>query len=128
MPRVDACLRAECLRDCKTDRLTASMLSGVREVRGRPLLFLDTLPVPVKFSTHNRMDFRSGTRSRGGGFGSEYGTHAGASLKSFFHTAIDIDLHNVSEYTTFPSIWPVMCAPKNKFFFLMNGLVCAFIQ
>ena len=28
--------------------------------------FSDTLPVSLKFSTHNRMDFRSGTRSRGG--------------------------------------------------------------
>ena len=56
------CLRAERLGDCKTDRLTASMFSGVREVRGRPHLFSDTLPVSVKFS----MDFRSGTRSRVG--------------------------------------------------------------
>ena len=70
------CLRAERLGDCKTDRLTASMFSGVREVRGRPHLFSETLPVSLKFSTHNRMDFRSGTRSRGGGFGGEYGTHA----------------------------------------------------
>jgi len=46
----------------KTDRLTASMFSGVREVRGRPHLFSDTLPVSLKL-THNRMDFRSGTRS-----------------------------------------------------------------
>ena len=59
-------LRAERLGDCKTDRLTASMFSGVREVRGRPHLFSDTLPVSLKFSTHNTMDFRSGTRSRGG--------------------------------------------------------------
>ena len=60
------CLRAERMGDCKTDRLTASMFSGVREVRGRPHLFSDTLPVSLKFSTHNRMDFRPGTRSRGG--------------------------------------------------------------
>ena len=60
------CLRAEALGDCKTDRLTASMFSGVREVRGRPHPFLDTLPTSLKFSTQNRMDFRSGTRSRGG--------------------------------------------------------------
>ena len=33
------CLRAERLGDCETDRLTASMFSGVREVRGRPHLF-----------------------------------------------------------------------------------------
>ena len=33
------CLRAERLGDCKTDRLAASMFSGVREVRGRPHLF-----------------------------------------------------------------------------------------
>ena len=59
------CLRAERLGDCKTDCLTASMSSGVRELRGRPHLFSDTLPVSLKFSTHNRMDFRSGTRSRG---------------------------------------------------------------
>jgi len=59
------CLRAERLGDCKTDRLTAAMFSGVREVRGRPHLFSDTLPVSLKFSTHNRMDFWSGTRSRG---------------------------------------------------------------
>jgi len=58
------CLRAERLGDCKMDRLTASMFSDVREVRGRPRphLFSDTLPVSLKFSTHNRMDFRSGTR------------------------------------------------------------------
>jgi len=60
------CLRAERLGDCKTDRLTASMFSGVREVRGRPHIFSDTIPASLKFSTHNRMDFRSGTRSRGG--------------------------------------------------------------
>jgi len=66
MPRADACLRAEHLGDCKTDRLTASMFSSVQEVHGRPLLFLDTLPVPLKFKTHNRMDFRSGMQSRGG--------------------------------------------------------------
>jgi len=60
------CLRAERLGDCKTDRLTASMFSCVPEVRVRPHLFSDTLPVSLKFSTHNRMDFRSGTRSRGG--------------------------------------------------------------
>jgi len=60
------CLRTERLGDCKTDRLTASMFSGVREVRGRPHIFSDTLPLSLKFSTHNRMDFRSGTRSRGG--------------------------------------------------------------
>jgi len=59
-------LRAERLGDCKTDRLTASMFSGVREVRRRPHLFSDTLPVSLKFSTHNRTDFRSGTRSREG--------------------------------------------------------------
>jgi len=39
------CLRAERLGDCKTDRLTVSKFSGVREVRGRPHLFSDTLPV-----------------------------------------------------------------------------------
>jgi len=50
----------------KRDRLTVSMFSGVPEVRGRPHLFSDTLPVSPKFSTHNRMYFRSGTRSRGG--------------------------------------------------------------
>ena len=55
------------------DRLTASMFSRVREVRGHPRLFSDTLPVSLKFSTHNIMDFRSGPE---GGFGSEYGTHA----------------------------------------------------
>jgi len=60
------CLRAERLGDCKTDHLTASMFSGVREVPGRPHLFSDTLPVSQKFSTHNRTDFQSGTRSRGG--------------------------------------------------------------
>jgi len=60
------CLRAKRLGDCKTDRMTASMFSGVREVRGRPHLFSDTLPVLLKFSTHNTMNFRSGTRSRGG--------------------------------------------------------------
>jgi len=60
------CLRAERLGDYKTDRLTTSMFSGVREVRGRPHLFPDTIPVSLKFSTHNRMDFWSGTRSRGG--------------------------------------------------------------
>jgi len=60
------CLRAEHLGDCKTDRLTFSMFSGVPEVHGRPHLFSDTLPVSLKFSTHNRVDFRSGTRSRGG--------------------------------------------------------------
>ena len=60
------CLRAERLGDCKTDRLTASMFSVVREVRGLPHLFSDTLPVSLKFSTHNRIDFRSVTRSRGG--------------------------------------------------------------
>ena len=59
-------MRAERLGDSKTDRPTASMFSGVREVRGRPHLFSDTLSVSLKFSTHNRMDFRSGTRSRGG--------------------------------------------------------------
>ena len=37
----------------KRDRLTVSMFSGVPEVRGRPHLFSDTLPVPLKFSTHN---------------------------------------------------------------------------
>jgi len=47
------CLRAERLGDCKMDRLTASMFSGVPEVRGRPHLFSDTLPVPLKFSTRN---------------------------------------------------------------------------
>ena len=57
------CLRAERLGDCKTDRLTVSMFSGVPEVRGRPHLFSDTLPVSLKFSTHNTMYFRSGTRS-----------------------------------------------------------------
>ena len=46
MPRADACLHAERLGDCKTDRLTASMFSGVREVRGRPLLFLHTSRSP----------------------------------------------------------------------------------
>ena len=57
------CLRAERLGDCKTDRrLTASMFSAVRGSRGRPHLFSDTLPVSLKFSTHNRMD----SRSRGG--------------------------------------------------------------
>ena len=60
------CLRAECLGDCKTDHLTASMFSGVPEVCGHPHLFSDTLPVSLKFSTHNRMDVRSGTQSRGG--------------------------------------------------------------
>ena len=65
-PLFARCLRAERLGDCKTDRLTASTFSGVREVRGRPHLFSDTLPVSLKFSTHNRIDFRSGTRSRGG--------------------------------------------------------------
>jgi len=33
------CLRAERLGNCKTDRLTASMFSGVRKVHGRPHLF-----------------------------------------------------------------------------------------
>ena len=32
----------------------------------RPHPFSDTLPVSLKFSTHNRMDFRSGTRYRVG--------------------------------------------------------------
>ena len=59
------CLRAERLGDRKTDRLTASKFSGVRELRGRHL-FSDTLPISLKFSTPNRMDFWSGTRSRGG--------------------------------------------------------------
>ena len=63
---VTVCLRAERLGDCKTDRLTASMFSGVRDVRGRPHLFSDILPVSLKFSTHNTMGFRSGTRSRAG--------------------------------------------------------------
>ena len=57
-------MRAEHLGDCKTDRLTTSMFSGVQEVHGRPLLFLNTLPVPLKFKTHNRMDFQSGTLRR----------------------------------------------------------------
>ena len=60
------CLHAERLGVCKMDRLTASMFSGVPEVCGHPHLFSDTLPVSLKFSTHNKMDFRSGTRSRGG--------------------------------------------------------------
>ena len=30
------------------------------------IFLLDTLPVSLKFSTHNRMDFRSGTRYRVG--------------------------------------------------------------
>jgi hypothetical protein len=46
-------LRAERLGACRTDRLTASLFSGVREIRGRTLYFLGTLPVPLKFSTHN---------------------------------------------------------------------------
>jgi len=46
MPRADVCLRAERQGDCKTDRLTASMFSGVREVRGHPLLFLHTSRSP----------------------------------------------------------------------------------
>jgi len=69
------CLHAERLGDCKTDRLTASMFSGVREVRGRPHLFTDTLPVSLKFSTHNRMDFQSRYSVPRGDFGNEYGTH-----------------------------------------------------
>jgi len=75
MPRADAFLRAERLGDCKTDRLTASMFSGVREVGGRPLLFLDTLPVHLKFSTHNRMVFGP-VLGPEGEFDSEYGTQA----------------------------------------------------
>ena len=47
------CLRAERLGDCETDRLTASMFSVVQEVLGLPHLFSDTLPVFLKFSTHN---------------------------------------------------------------------------
>ena len=60
MPRADACLRAERLGDCKTDRLTASMFSGVREVCGRPLLFLDKLPGSPKVLNpqHNGFSIR----------------------------------------------------------------------
>jgi len=60
------CLCMERPGDCKTDHLTALMFSGVREDRGHPHLFSDTLPISLKFSTPNRMDFWSGTRSRGG--------------------------------------------------------------
>lgn len=59
-------LRAERLGDCKIERLTASMFSGVRVVRGRPPPFLTTDPVSLKFFTHNVIDFRSGTAWRGG--------------------------------------------------------------
>jgi len=51
------------------------MFSGVREVRGRPHLFSDTLPVSLKFSTQTEWIFGP-VLGPEGGFGSEYGKHA----------------------------------------------------
>ena len=69
------CLRAERLGDCKTDRLTTSMFSGVPEVRGRPHLFSDTLPVSLSSQPTTEWIFGP-VLGPEGGFGSEYGTHA----------------------------------------------------
>jgi hypothetical protein len=44
MPRTEACLRAERLGDCKTDRLTASTISVIRKFRGRPFLHTSRSP------------------------------------------------------------------------------------
>jgi len=42
------------------------MFSGVRMVFWAPILFFTTLPHARKFSTHNKIGFRSGTAFRGG--------------------------------------------------------------
>ena len=92
------CLRAERLGDCKTDRLTASMFSGVREVRGRPHLFSDTLPVSLKFSTHNRMNFPSSHQ--------EFFTYK--------HTAIHTGLLRASCQQTCMTYTIAVCTVKNS--------------
>ena len=71
------CLRAERLGDCKTDRLTASMFSGVPEVRGRPQLFFrHTSRFPEVLNSLTTEWIFGPVLGPVGGFGSEYGTHA----------------------------------------------------
>jgi hypothetical protein len=58
----DACLRAERRGDRKNDTLTASMFSGDLMGRASSLLLFCTESVSLKVVTHNRIDFRSGTK------------------------------------------------------------------
>ena len=53
MPKATACLRAECLGDCKIDALTTLMFSRIRAVRGWPGGFLFNIePICLNLATH----------------------------------------------------------------------------
>ena len=70
------CLRAERLGDCKTDRLTASMFSGVREFRDCPHIFFRHSSRFPEVLNPQQNGFSVRYSVLRGDFGSEYGTHA----------------------------------------------------